>query len=103
MVRAGSLQLCPTNLLPFSGRQRMRSHGKMSEANNGQDRFTAENATIAAPAQPKPKRHNAKRCLFRVRQRIINELVWGDTVSATARTLHVSRNTIMAIREQHGG
>jgi hypothetical protein len=80
----------------------MRSHGKMSEANNGQDRFTAENATIAAPAQPKPKRHNAKRCLFRVRQRIINELVWGDTVSATARTLHVSRNTIMAIRE-HGG
>ena len=74
----------------------------MSEANNGQHPITAENATLPAPAQPKPKRHNAKRCLFRVRQRIINELVWGHSVSAIARALHVSRNTIMAIRE-HGG
>ena len=75
----------------------------MSEANNSQYPLTAENATIAAPAPRKPKRHNAKRCLFRVRQRIINDLVWGHSVSAIARALHVSRNTVMAVREQHGG
>jgi len=34
---------------------------------------------------PKPKRHNANRCLFRVRQRIINELAWGNLISEIAR------------------
>ena len=52
---------------------------------------------------PKPKRHNANRCLFRVRQRIINELAWGNLISEIARALHVSRNTVTAIRKQHGG
>ena len=68
----------------------------MIQTNNGQD-------LALTLAQRKPKRHNAKRCLFRVRQRIINELVWGHSVSAIARALHVSRNTVMAVREQHGG
>ena len=50
-----------------------------------------------------PSRHNAKRCLFRVRQRILNELAWGNAISEIARILRVSRNTVMAIREQGGG
>jgi DNA-binding NarL/FixJ family response regulator len=61
----------------------------------------AESASLLI--RNKPKRHNAKRCLFRVRRRIINELVWGHSVSAIARALHISRNTVMAVREQHGG
>jgi hypothetical protein len=64
----------------------------MSEANNGQDALT--------PAQAKPKRHNAKLCPFAIRQRIVNALANGDSIRAIARTLHVSNNTVAAIREQ---
>ena len=49
---------------------------------------------------PKPKRHNAKLCPFAIRQRIINALANGDSIRAIARALHVSNNTVAAIREQ---
>jgi hypothetical protein len=48
----------------------------------------------------KPKRHNAKFCPFAIRQRIINALANGDSQRAIARALHVSNNTVAAIREQ---
>jgi hypothetical protein len=48
----------------------------------------------------KPKRHNAKLCPFAIRQRIINALANGDSIRAIARALHVSNNTVAAIREQ---
>jgi hypothetical protein len=63
----------------------------MSEANNGQD---------AAPAQPRPKRHNAKFCSLVIRERIVNALAAGDSQAAIARALQVSRNTISAVAEQ---
>ena len=47
-----------------------------------------------------PKRHNAKLCPFAIRQRIINALANGDSIRAIARALHVSNNTVAAIREQ---
>ena len=47
-----------------------------------------------------PKRHNAKLCPFAIRQRIINALAYGDSIRAIARALHVSNNTVAAIREQ---
>ena len=72
----------------------------MSEANNGQDLFIPENAMIASPAQPKPKRHNAKLCSLPIRERIINALAAGDSQAAIARALRVSRNTISAVAEQ---
>ena len=49
---------------------------------------------------PKPKRHNAKLCSFAIRQRIISALANGDSIRAIARALHVSNNTVAAIREQ---
>ena len=49
---------------------------------------------------PKPKRHNAKLCPFAIRQRIINALANGDSQRAIARALHVSNNTVAALREQ---
>jgi len=76
----------------------------MSEANNGQHPFTAENAAIAAPAlrpaQRKPKRHNAKHCPLAIRERIVNALAAGDSQRAIARHLRVSPNTVTAVAEQ---
>src|SRR6516225_7017326 len=76
----------------------------MSEANNGQHPFTAENAAIAAPAlrpaQRKPKRHNAKHCPLAIRERIVNALAAGDSQRAIARHLQVSPNTVTAVAEQ---
>jgi len=72
----------------------------MSEANNGQDPFTDENATITAPTQPKPKRHNAKLCRLAIRERIVNALADGDSHRAIARSLRVSPNTVTAVAEQ---
>jgi hypothetical protein len=71
----------------------------MSE-DNGQHPFTAENATIADPAQRKPKRHNAKLCSLAIRERIVNALANGDSQAAIARALRVSRNTVNAVAEQ---
>src|SRR6516165_10365073 len=72
----------------------------MIEANNGRDPFTAENAVIAAPTQPKPKRHNAKLCPMAIRERIVNALANGDSQRAIARHLKVSPLTVRAIAEQ---
>ena len=47
----------------------------------------------------KPNRHNAKLCPFTIRQRIINALANGDSIRAIARALHVSNNTVVAIRD----
>lgn len=55
---------------------------------------------LPQPNCPKPKRHNAKLCPFAIRQRIINALANGDSQRAIARALHVSNNTVAAIREQ---
>ena len=55
---------------------------------------------LPQPSCPKPKRHNAKLCPFAIRQRIINALANGDSLRAIARALHVSNNTVAAIREQ---
>ena len=71
----------------------------MSE-DNGQHPFTGENTTIAAPAQRKPKRHNAKLCPLAIRERVVNALAAGDSQAAIARALRVSRNTISAVAEQ---
>src|SRR6516162_969199 len=73
----------------------------MSEANNGQQHpFTAENATLPAPAQPKPKCHNAKHCSLVKRERIVNALANGDSHRAIARSLRVSPNTVRAVAEE---
>jgi hypothetical protein len=72
----------------------------MSEADNGQHSFTAENATFPAPAQPKPKRHNAKLCSLAIRERIVSALADGDSHRAIARSLRVSPNTVTAVAEQ---
>jgi len=72
----------------------------MNEANNGRDPFTAENAVIAAPTQPKPKRHNAKLCSLAIRERIINALAAGDSQRAIARHLRVSPMTVRVIADQ---
>ena len=71
----------------------------MSEANNGEHPFI-ENATIAAPAQRRPKQHNAKLCPLVIRERIVNALANGDSQAAIARALQVSRNTVNAVAEQ---
>jgi Homeodomain-like domain len=55
---------------------------------------------LPQPNCPKPKRHNAKLCPFAIRQCIINALANGDSQRAIARALHVSNNTVAAIREQ---
>jgi len=49
--------------------------------------------------QPKPKRHNARPCPFAIRQRIVNALANGDSIRSIARALHVSNNTVVAIRD----
>ena len=72
----------------------------MSEANNGDHPFTAENATIAVLAQPKPRRHNAKFCSLVIRERIVNALAAGDSHRAIARSLRVSPNTVRAVAEE---
>ena len=72
----------------------------MNESNNGRHPFAAENAAIAAPAQRKPKRHNAKLCPLVIKERIVNGLANGDSQAAIARTLQVSRNTVNAVAEQ---
>jgi len=72
----------------------------MGEANNGQDPFTVENAMIAVPTQPKPKRHNAKFCPLAIRERIVNALAAGDSQRAIARHLRVSPNTVRAVAEE---
>jgi hypothetical protein len=63
----------------------------MSEANNGQ---------CPAPAQPKPKRHNAKFCSLVIKERIVNALANGDSQAAIARHLHVSPNTVKAVAKE---
>ena len=67
-------------------------HLNIMQSSNGQ--------VLPQPSCPKPKRHNAKLCPFAIRQRIINALANGDSLRAIARALHVSNNTVAAIREQ---
>src|SRR5437899_3652 len=50
--------------------------------------------------QRSPSRHNAKRCAFPIRQRIVNALANGDSKRAIARALRISNNTVTAIAEQ---
>jgi Homeodomain-like domain len=64
----------------------------MSESNNGE--------SLPRAHRLNPKRHNAKLCPFAIRQRIVNALANGDSIRAIARALHVSNNTVVAIREQ---
>jgi hypothetical protein len=64
----------------------------MRESSNGK--------SLSRTHSLKPKRHNAKLCPFAIRQRIINALANGDSQRAIARALHVSNNTVAAIREQ---
>jgi len=75
-------------------------HLIMSQSNNDQHPITTENATSAAPAQRKPKRHNAKLCPLAIRERIVNALANGDSHRAIARGLRVSPNTVRAVAEQ---
>jgi hypothetical protein len=49
----------------------------------------------------KTRRHNAKRCSFAMRQAIIYALANHESVESIRRTLHVSRHTVLAIREQY--
>ena len=49
----------------------------------------------------KPRRHNAKRCRFAKRQAIMYALANGESVECTRRMLHVSRHTVLAIRERY--
>ena len=72
----------------------------MSLPDNGQHLCTAKKATIAVPAQPKAKRHNAKLCPLAIRERIVNALAAGDSQRAIARHLRVSPMTVRAIAEQ---
>jgi hypothetical protein len=60
----------------------------MIEPNNGQDGFAA--APALTDTQHK-KRHNAKLCPLVIRERIVNELAAGDSKSAIAKALRVSR------------
>ena len=62
------------------------------ESNNGE--------SLSHGRSPKPKRHTAKHCPFAIRQRIVNALANGDPVRAIVRALHVSNNTVVAIRDQ---
>ena len=64
----------------------------MSESNNG--------GSLSGSRRLALKRHNAKRCPFAIRQRIVNALANGDSVRAIVRALHVSNNTVVAIRDQ---
>jgi len=62
------------------------------ETNNGQ--------SSTEPLRSKPRVHNAKRCPLAIQERIINALANGDSKSAIARALRVSRNTVKQIEEQ---
>ena len=64
----------------------------MTESNNGE--------SVSDPHRHKPKRHTAKLCPFAIRQRIVNALANGDSIRAIAHALHVSNNTVTAIRDQ---
>jgi hypothetical protein len=50
---------------------------------------------------PKPRRHNAKRLPFWKRQGIIYALANHESVESIRRNYHVSRHTVLAIREQY--
>jgi hypothetical protein len=56
---------------------------------------------IGETDHPKTRRHNAKRCRVAVRQAIIYALANGESVESIRRTLHASRHTVLAIREQY--
>ena len=64
----------------------------MSESNNG--------GSLSGSRRLALKRHNAKRCPFAIRQRIVNSLANGDSKRAIARQLRVSNNTVTAVAEQ---
>jgi hypothetical protein len=49
----------------------------------------------------KARRHNAKRCRLATRQAIIYALATGESVECTRRTFHVSRHTVLAVRNQY--
>ena len=49
----------------------------------------------------KTRRHNAKRCRVAVREAIIYALANGESVESIRRTLHKSRHTVLAIRDQY--
>jgi hypothetical protein len=76
----------------------------VAQPNNNQDCFTAERIEPAAPsltrAEHKPKHHNAKLCPLVIRERIVNALAAGDSKSAIAKGLRVSRHTVSAVAEQ---
>jgi hypothetical protein len=55
---------------------------------------------LPQPDHPKPRVHNATRCPLAIQQRIVNSLANGDSIRAIARALHVSNNTVVAIRDQ---
>ncbi|HSS16543.1 MAG TPA: hypothetical protein VLQ29_06145 [Candidatus Dormibacteraeota bacterium] len=55
---------------------------------------------LPQPDHPKPRIHNGTRCPLVIQQRIINSLSNGDSIRAIAHALHVSNNTVVAIRDQ---
>jgi hypothetical protein len=67
-------------------------HLIVSQTNNGE--------SLSHGRSSRPKRHNAKLCPFAIRQRIVNALANGDSVRAIVPALHVSNNTVVAIRDQ---
>ncbi len=67
-------------------------HLIVSESNNGE--------SLSQARRLMPKRHNAKRCAFPIRQQIVNALANGDSKRAIARALRVSNNTVTAVAEQ---
>jgi hypothetical protein len=73
-------------------RDRVHVHLIVKQGNNGE--------SLSQPDRPKSKRHNAKLCPLVIQERIINALASGDSKSAIARALGVSRNTVQAIEEQ---
>jgi hypothetical protein len=49
----------------------------------------------------KPRCHNAKRCRLTERHAVIYALANDESVESIRRTLHASRHTVLAIREQY--
>ncbi len=67
-------------------------HLIMSESNNHE--------SLPGTHRLAPKRHNAKRCAFTIRQRIVTALAQGDSQRSIARAHRVSPSTVSAVAAQ---
>ena len=57
--------------------------------------------SLSQPNRSKPRGHNAKRLPFAKLRAIIYALANNDSIESMRRTLHVSRHTVLAIRDQY--